>query len=51
MKIFLPPKKNIKSIKKFFKEMNLEDLIKLSEIKKPEVNDMIQKNIYRQLVQ
>lgn len=47
MKIFLPTKKKLKDIKIFFKKQKLFDLVKLSQEKKPEVNDMIKKKLYR----
>ena len=43
MKIFLPTNKKLKDIKIFFEKQKLFDLVKLSQEKKPEVNDMIKK--------
>lgn len=47
MKIFLPPKKNLRYIEKFFTELNLSGLVKLSKKSKPKVNEMIQKQLYK----
>ena len=47
MKIFFPPKKNIRHIEKFFKELNLSELVKISKKSKPKVNEMIQKYLYK----
>ena len=47
MKFFLPSNKNHKYIKNFFKSLKLNDLIRLSEKKKPRVNEMIQEKLYK----
>ena len=47
MKFFLPSNKNYKYIKNFFKNIKLNNLIKLSEKNKPQVNEMIQEKLYK----